>query len=379
MRIICKKVAPMSKPSDKKRGRRKVRERKVKRKKIVLDKKEISLKKLEAKKAQYDREFPDFRFLTNGAPEEFVELIRSAVEKIDFNNPEQFEWHETLFYKSMKLGADSVGKTMAKLANDNSPIASQMMSGFDYLFIKLADQVLSFLTSDQILQWFPYNDVFFMCWEKSIIISFRSLEKIKTDGGTLYYSRNKPKLSLNGREYIIGWSGHAIERVCQRLSAAWPCYTGIGAVFAFFDQCSYFELAELHKEQLAFTFYDECSKGTPKRDFVPEILGTDDDRDYYFRVGYCPAVIDGDFIKATSLLFPGYSNTPEYGIIHNSKLSYSEKQSMISRTRDLSWKELCKNKDYEILKWFHDNGIPQVIQSDEPLYSPPADFGSIFS
>lgn len=343
----------MSKPSAKKQKKQKARERVVAKRKVLL-----------AEKRRYAESFPEFIFKTNNAPDEFVDLIRKAVKKIDFSNSSQFRSWEKAFFKGMKKNPRD---TLAAVSDStgNAVLAVHLISLVGRL-------VFSSIPREVLLRWIPFHDVQFVPNGHNITVLFRSLEQRKSDGGTIYYSRHKPTLTIDSEEKIIGWSRHAIERTCERLSLRWDTYLGMGEIFAFFDQCIHFELTTLHGDQLAFTFYESCPKHFSKRQFVSEVLGSDDGGDgYYFRFGYCPAVIDGDFIKATTLLVPGYKRTPEYGAILQSDLSRDEKRQMIEEATQMTMARLAETDDFSLVRWFHNNGVPQVIHTDAELYVPP--------
>lgn len=69
---------------------------------------------------------------------------------------------------------------------------------------------------------------------------------------------------------------------------------------------------------------------------------------YYFRVGYCPAVIEGDFIKAMTLLVPGYIGTPEYGTILRSSLGRDAKRQMITDATQMTMARLIETGERRI-------------------------------
>src|SRR5262249_41192024 len=132
-----------------------------------------------------------------------------------------------------------------------------------------------------------------------------------------YYSRHEPRLCVNGKNLIVAFSDHALLQACHRLSVTWPSYRSLGDVFFFFDQCQEFEPCFLHPNTPAFSFFEHCVPGFRQKRIAKEVLGREfDERTRYsLRVGYCPAVVEGDFFKAKTTLFPGYSGTPEYGKI----------------------------------------------------------------
>ena len=146
----------------------------------------------------------------------------------------------------------------------------------------------------------------------------------------------------------------------------WQTYTGLGDAFAFFDQCVHFEPSSLPNGQLAFTFYDQCKRGFFSWKYVENILGEgiEDDGHYYHRVGYCPAVIEGDFIKATTLLFPGHRNTPEHRLVWASDVPVEVK----TQAEDMDGAWLRATNDFRLLKFFHQRGVPQVIHDERDFF-----------
>jgi hypothetical protein len=189
---------------------------------------------------------------------------------------------------------------------------------------------------------------------------------VKGPGGTIYHSRFKPTIDINGQKKIVGFSQHAIERICQRIVPRWHTYLGLGNAFAFFDQCVRFDRSDLPDGQLAFTFYDQCRKGFSSWRFVAEVLGddTEDDGRFYYRVGYCPAVIEGNFIKAKTLLFPGHRNTPEHRLVWASDVPVEVKRQV--EDMDAAWLEATE--DFRLIKFFHQRGVPQVIHDERELF-----------
>src|SRR5262249_20676017 len=157
-------------------------------------------------------------------------------------------------------------------------------------------------------------------------------------------SRHQPKLVVDGNEFTVAFSSHAIHRACERISCTWPSYSGLGDIFAFFSQCLDFERCDLYPNALGFTFFDQCHKGTFLYSVAQTLMGERfvPGSKYGFRLGYCPAVIESSFIKAKTLLFPGYASTPEYGKIISAQLPWEKRQSMIEEVKELNAKKLLK-------------------------------------
>lgn len=88
----------------------------------------------------------------------------------------------------------------------------------------------------------------------------------------------------------------------------------------------------------------------------------------YFRVGYCPLSFEGNFAVAKTLLFPGYSKTPEYECILNLNLPENERKSLFKKITKQDAKSLLETGDFASIKWLHENTIPQVVQMNNKVY-----------
>ena len=89
---------------------------------------------------------------------------------------------------------------------------------------------------------------------------------------------------------------------------------------------------------------------------------------YYYRAGYCPAVIEGNFVKSKTMLFPGHHSTPEYGSLGRLPLPHEERERMRDEARKLNARRLWDTGDFSLVKRFHESGVPQVIHSLEQFY-----------
>jgi hypothetical protein len=340
--------------------KQKKREREVKRRKLAQAKMRLE----HERRRQYRARYPAFRFDTAHSDSEFVRLVRKAVATINFEDTTIFQPWERKLYRVLKQdGANTLMHELRSLKLD-APEVGRLAA--QHFVNNLGQTVLDRIPEDKRGVLLPLNDVLFAPQGWGISVIFRCLLRAKGPGGTVYYSRRKPTLEINGTPKIVAFSKHAIDRTCERLKPRWKSsYAALGDVFAFFDQCMYFEQCDLHGGQLAFTFYDQCDEGFVQYQYVEDVLGVENlDRQAgkpHYRLGYCPAVIDGDFIKGKTLLFPGYASTPEYNAILRSSLPYAEKRQKIEEAKRLDSESLYTSQDFRLIKWFHDNGVPQVV------------------
>lgn len=361
----------MSKPSAKKQKKQKEREEENRRKTLAAEKRQL----LRARKAEYEQKYPGFRFdATNGNPA-FVELVKQAVAQINFEDKSIFQDWEREVYKVIRQRGWRAGSALLKRMTAEA--VSRGVEGAELgevtFDLHLGQVVFDLIGETELDRYLPFNDVTFAFRGGDVFGHFDSLLHTKGSGGTVYYSRKKPTIEVDGHKKIVAFSKHAIDRTCERIKRNRRTYAAVGDLFGFFNHCVYFERCDLHGGQLAFTFYDLCGQPPFAQYFyVEEVLGeTNVDPakgDCYYRVGYCPSIIEGDFIKAKTLLFPGFASTPEYGAILRSLLTHRQKQEMIQKTRELNADALYSSQDFGLIKWFHDNEVPQVVQLRQPVF-----------
>ncbi len=310
---------------------------------------------------------------SNGDPG-FVRLVTSALDQFDPNELPAF--HQIFWHWVCCLGANEaqirfkLGLTQAAAKYPDRrdiPLADIALD------CGVGDQVFRAIPEADLRRYLPVNDVEFKPCGKTLKVTFRSLLKSRTVWGTTFYSRHRPVAKFGNRSYVIGFSKHAIEQTCDRINPHWMTYAGLGDVFAYFDKCVHFEPCYLNDGSPAFTFWDEIGdERFWQFKYVREVLG---EENYsppagkpYFRVGYCSVVFEGEFAKATTLLFPGYSKTPEALALRRSRLPEGEKRRLSKLAEGSNRMSLVQYGDLSALKWFHDNGVPQVIQSHRPHF-----------
>jgi hypothetical protein len=326
---------------------------------------------IKRRRQEYEDEYPQFQFKDEHlAAVDFVKLIKQTISQLSFED-EVFQPSDR---KLLKYGkAHGFAKAMELLnRSDAARIGSISVNEFEFK-LKVGQVVFSRIPQQVLKGYIPMNNVEIMPLGKQIIVKFRALLHRRGSHGTIYYSRHLPTLLIDGEHKIVGFSKHALDKTCERLDPSWWTYAGLGDVFAFFDQCIYFERAKLFPDQLAFTFFDFCPKGFWRWQYVEQILGDSKDfdgnrSDYYFRVGYCPAGIEDDFIVAITLLFPGFTKTPEFGKLLQASLPFSQRRQMIDLAKQQTAAYLMESNDFSLLKWFHCHGVEQVVCINQQVY-----------
>ena len=343
----------MSKPSEKKRQKQRERERENAKKKAAIAMRRI-----------YEEAFPRFEYQNRDAPPELVELVKQTVEQIDFRSPPFGGWWENALRKGKKnpkciRKIIEIGET-----NTEVPIAF-------VLSCKIGQTVFDMIGDEELKKWIPFHDIQFLLTGTRVMVLFRALMTEHGKWGTTYYSRHKPTIEVDGKKYLVGFSRHAIERICERIEPNWVDYADLGSAFSIFDECVYFERSDFFDGQLAFTFYAPCMDGFFSGSYVEHILLEAAEKNHYYRIGYCPFKLDNGFARAMTLLVPGQRPTPEYGLMMQSGLPQKEIEEMRLLAKKMNKEYLRETFDFSLLKWFHDRGIPQVITSSKELYKSP--------
>ncbi len=67
------------------------------------------------------------------------------------------------------------------------------------------------------------------------------------------------------------------------------------------------------------------------------------------------------YLLGKTLIYPGYGNAPEFGAILRANLPREEKERLIKAVDGLTIHDFVRTNDFSLLKWFHDRGVPQVV------------------
>lgn len=319
--------------------------------------------------------YPDFELHPLNGDPAFVELVTAALQQFRFD---ELPPHEHEVYKLVKshgagYAARALRAAMEEIQKEGGERGESARFGELAWHFNLGQAVLDKIPRDRLLAFIPQNNVRFVPTGNRIVVAFDTMLREPGAQGTVWYSRRRPVIEVGGTPYVVAFSKHAMERTCERLKRDWTTYAALGDVFAFLNHCVYYERATLHPDQLAFTFYNLCDD--PQFTtywYVLDVLGKENldpaKGKPYYRIGYCPAVIEGGFLKAKTLLFPGYTSTPEFGAILRSSLPRAEKEALIDRVTRLDTGVLYDGGDVTVMRWFHENGVLQVIQTSRTMY-----------
>jgi len=319
---------------------------------------------------RYRDRFPDFVFEENKADQAFVDAVKPLIKGLDFRDKSLFQPEETLFLELMKAeGYQEAVATVLRRTHERHRYPTEVALAFllGYKIFELLRR------AGQYERWIPYHDIEVLPNLRRFVVRFSSLLSARTPGGRRYFPSHKPKVTVRGKDYTACFSRHAIERLCERAVGDWRDYAGAGDAYALIAKTKWFEPTHVDyrgRIQYAFAVYQACFKGFVSGWYTEEVLGVETENDrFLYLAGYCPIAIFDSLAGATTMLSPGMRGTPEAKLLTASDLPRAEKERIRkSGETAASFSKLVETRDFSAIKWFHDNGIPQVIEVNETRF-----------
>lgn len=322
---------------------------------------------------------PKIRIVGEPSESSFAKALHAAVESFRFDDLN----HLTRLQKTVIGIIGSRGFECARAVLEEALTQSDIESPqakrdevLGNIMSRVGEQIYSSIPEAVRLEAIPYFHCDFAFEGNALVIKQQVLEsQTLSDRKLVYHLPLLPNISIHGQTRELVFREHAIERIRERMKKEYISYGASGDVFAFFAKCVYFEPAKLYLDQEAIALWDfAITPGVQQYEvYVKQIMG---ERNInwtgglpYYRLGYCPVeVIDG-LAVAKTLLTPGYKKTPEFGLLlKNRRLSSAEKSRLIAQTEELTSADVVSDEEIEHIKWFHENGIPQVRQMTEEVF-----------
>ena len=370
------KKSDQQKKQQAKRERRSAR-RKERAKKIAAQERDKEVLEIKRRRRA---EFPEFAYLEEHGNPEFVDIVKRAIRRFDF--AELGKTEQIAFGMMKQFGAAhalaSIKNNMRKLQEEGADNAYVVSADLQWL-CSVGGAVFSHIPDEVKRRFLPMNDAEFRHRDDVIVVKFRSLLTQKSSGGTIYYSRHKPTIDFEGKEYIVGFSTEALKRTCERtgegpaeIRPLWEMCMHTLRIVSILSHAPY-ETGAPRSRFLTSVFLIPRQSWPHRSGCCQEkILNTKEvdpaKGKLYYRVGYCPVALDKGFAKAKTLLFPGFKKTPEYEALDNAHMPPKTKRRLqrLAKTSDMS--SLLETWDVSALKWFDDKGVRQVIQTTKPLF-----------
>ena len=211
---------------------------------------------------------------------------------------------------------------------------------------------------------------------EGVRVRFGFLDRVKRQTGWGYYSQHKPTVTINGADWIVCFSEHAIDRIVERSSFEdRVTYTHYMDCANYLDGCVYFEPVNMADGKPAIRlFMADGLHGDIDRyhEYLRKITGVEDvnqlPADPAYVLGYCPLDCKGQFAKAISMLYPGYDGTPEEILVRAKAPSKAEQQRLLLMAAGNKMVRVINEGRHEAIRWYHENGVPQVVSLGRRLF-----------
>lgn len=323
----------MSRPSAAKAARRKARQRRVSRRPVT---------------SPDGGKYPRVEVDEEGAPKGFIDLFRAA--KVSLGDKAVFpDWERDLF-RSIKAHGPFLGeerfiarwasgvvgpKTWRELPHlqaiavnnddsylDESPPVHFLRETLPYV---LGHRLFEQIDKRELRRYLPlhcarvrpeYND------DNELVarVSFESLRRVPTSGGSAYYSDAGPKVEIDGKPHRVAFMHHAAQRICERFVPPWLSYVGHRFAYSMLRGVSTSYTTERlgNGEEALVLWLGSSIPATAVWRYAREVLGAqpgDNGRTFRIRAGYLPYFVHNDFLVGKTLVPPWFKQTPEMSFI----------------------------------------------------------------
>ncbi len=294
------------------------------------------------------------------APPNLVAAVRRAIKRLDF---EKLESRVRGVLQLLKQTPDALNRHLVHVDATRHGLGRTVQGTVAF---GIGQQLVDLIGADVMRNWVPYN-MFRVRVGSPLRVRMISLRAVKSPQGTLYFARKSGCLIIEGTSFPIGWSRHALDQLCNRITPKWPTYIGLMSVWSFL-RYGVRTYTMLPGGEPAFVSFYRCTPRSWHEVYAKRILGVpklDPKFDYYYRMGYCPIAMENRdkmmVVRATTLLPPGFRQTPEHQILRNLRRPRAEREKWLAQAERFTTQRLWDSDDTSLLKLFHDNGVPQIL------------------
>lgn len=317
---------------------------------------------------------------TAGDPE-FVSIVERIVAGFDFQDPAICSparqriyqvFHRVGFVHMMnRMDAAIAAGAQQGFTKD------EMEDGVLYpLLLYLGNWIFERLPEPCRIAPLPFHYFFVEPFTKDLVLRFDFLPSVASERGRIYHSPLEPTVSFGGGNWKVGFFRHAIERICQRICPSPTIgYAHFNTCAMYFRDCIYFEPLELPDGQHAVRLFEHCERYSDKSQdpYVSEVLGLENypgnATHVYQLLGYCPVAFVGPRAVAKTFLFPGYNNTPEDHLVRTVPMPPEQRRKLLGLASDNRAEKVFSEQGLEAIKWYHSNGVPQVLTMEREIFS----------
>ena len=336
-----------------------------------------------SKKSVLRRRYPRIEIDHDGESPCFMKTVEETIDRFDFENNSHCDTADRLMYQILRkegyaaLSAACTARAQAEDSNDlNLSVDDRRAIWLSPIFTHLGQWVFERLPEQYRTNPLPFHFFHVRPCDKNLCVNFQFMPRMPSPHGTIYFSPFEPTVSTTNGLRKVGFTRHAIERACQRLARELPIqYQQCQYLTAHFQHCVYYEPVVLLDGEPGMRLFAPCSDQTLVQTYVKDVAGLDpseaDISKLHYVVGYCPLVQVQQHMVAKTFLLPGYRNTPEAGLFNSAPVAKRERDRMRALTDNLTFEQIIRAEVVEPIKFFHQNGIPQVVELEHSVFAIP--------
>jgi hypothetical protein len=353
----------------------------AKKDKRTKQKRKLEKDKLKARKWAERNKYPRVEFAEDGEDPAFMATVKEILCSFDYDDDSHCRPEERYMYGLFRsIGLEGMERwiaspdTQQRYMQPGATVEDFRNGLLKPLYMHLGEWVFSRLPDTYRKDPLPFYYYYVAPVDNALVVTFEFLPHLPSEHGTIYHSPYNPTVRKGGGDFKVGFLRHAIERVCERLSALQPItYSCFQPLAFYFRHCVFFEPLNLPDGQEGIRLFARCD-GSFGRDYLRQVMSLDDavieqEQDQFvFVLGYCPVEIVRKYAVAKTFLYPGYGNTPEAALVASAPVSQTTRKELRAAARDNTLAALVKSNDFDLVKWYHENGVPQVVRRPEELY-----------
>ena len=336
--------------------------------------------KSKARKRVERNKYPRIEVLDDGEDKAFMSTVKQIVAEFDFENDAHCRPQERVLYHfHRQIGLDGLEEVCELPAlSEIAEAHGENIEDFRHdLFLALFTHFGKWIF-DQLPEAYRRLPLPFYYYHatplgRNLIVTFQFLPRVKGPHGIIYHSPHEPTVNTRAGDRKVGFSRHAIEQACVRLAPILPLtYEHFQAVAFYFRCCTYFDTITLPDGTEVLRLVGKCS-GALADVYFRQIANLDsatiENDQCCFVLGYCPIQEVRDFVVAKTTLFPGYRGTPEAALLASATISSQQRRQLLEAAEDSTLARALDEQQIAALKWYHENGVPQVVVLDRDIYA----------
>jgi hypothetical protein len=347
-------------------------DRKKQKKHLKEQKKSNARQRLLAERRRADL-YPRIIIDPKGGDPEFVSIVRRILAGFSFEDPTICPPdRQRIFREFHKLGVDQMLVNMqAELSEIRTQTATTQQVEDTACFTiheYLGNWIFERLPEPCRVKPLPFHYYEAVPSTKDLVIRFALLPNTTNEHGRIYYSGFQPTVPFGGGKWKVAFFRHAIERICERLCTKPQInFSHFSSLATYFRFTTYFEPLELPDGQHAIRLFDYCYRGDDvgNHPYVKHVLENEipaaQNAHLVHVLGYCPLSFIGPRAVAKTFLYPGYRNTPEDHLVRTAPITMAKRRELLALASHNNATNFYVAGGFEAIKWYHDNGVPQVI------------------